>query len=340
MFELHHPLLLALLPLLLILLWHYARHRKYPSVLLPSAVPFAALKRRRISPSNWFYFAAASLLIVAMARPRFGDEKVLLRSQGIDIVLALDLSGSMAAIDVPQNVRDAQALTLWMRSGHTRNRLDVAKEELKKFVRSRPNDRIGLIGFAPLAYNIVPPTLDHGWLLGHLDRLQPGIIGDQTGLAAPLASGIYRLKNSTARRRVMVLFTDGRNNVENRMTPQQTARLGKESGVIIHTVGIGSDNAYVQVDTVAGRRFQPVGDEFDERMLRDIAENSGGKYFHAEDAQGMKQVMHEINQLETTSFEQPKLVEYREIAPDLALLAVALIVLGFLAESTFSLQLP
>ena len=106
------------------------------------------------------------------------------------------------------------------------------------------------------------------------------------------------------------------------------------------TVGIGSDNAYIPVDTFVGRRFQPVADEFDEEMLRTIAGNSGGQYFHANDADGMKRVMDEINQLETTSFEQPKFIEYREIAPDLALLAVALLACGFLAESTWKLQLP
>ncbi len=340
MFELAYPWALALFAMLLPLIWYYARFRKYPSITVPSATPFATVGRRRISLPNWCYFAAAAVLVVALARPRFGDEKVVIRSQGIDMILALDLSGSMATIDVPPDVRDTRTLQEGLTNGRIKNRLEVAKEELRKFVQGRPNDRIGLIGFAPMAYSIVPPTLDHGWLIGQLDRLQPGLIGDQTGLAAPLASGIHRLKNSAAPRRVLVLFTDGRNNVDNRLTPQQAAELGKESGVTIHTVGIGSDNAYIPVDTFVGRRFQPVADEFDEEMLRTIAGNSGGQYFHANDADGMKRVMDEINQLETTSFEQPKFIEYREIAPDLALLAVALLACGFLAESTWKLQLP
>ncbi len=340
MFEFAYPWAWALLLVLLPLFWWVETRRKRPTLVVASAQPFRSGARRQIPLAAWLYFLGALLIVGALARPRFGDEKVLIRSQGVDIVLALDLSGSMAAIDVPRSITDSAALNRAIEEGKIKNRLDVAKEELAKFVAGRPNDRIGLIGFAPLAYNLAPPTLDHGWITGQLGRLQPGIIGDQTGIAAPLASGIHRLKDSPAPRRVIVLFTDGANNIDNRITPEQAAELGKESNVTIHTVGIGSDNAYVPVDTFAGKRFQPMGANFDEASLKAIAAASGGRYFHAADAEGMKEVMKEINALETTTFEHPKYVEYRELGPKLAVFALLALVAAFLLENTVKLRLP
>ena len=339
MFEFAYPW--ALLLFLLIPLWYwYDRHKKNPVITVASIRPFRAAGRRRFNWVRLFYGLGLCLLILALARPRFGDEKVVIRARGIDIILALDLSGSMAAIDVPKDITEARKLMDKINSGELNNRLKVACIELEKFVKGRPNDRIGLIGFGPMAYSFVPPTLDHGWLTGQLDRLKPGIIGDMTGIAAPLASGIHRLKNSEAPRRVIVLFTDGQNNVDNTITPQATAELGKAENVIIHTVGIGSNNAYVPVTQFGRTAFHPVADGFDEAMLKAIAANSGGQYFHAANAEGMHRVMEDINRLETTSFEQPKYVEYRENAPVIALAALALLFLGFFLEHTWKLRVP
>ena len=158
---------------------------------------------------------------------------------------------------------------------------------------------------------------------------------------SPIGSGVARLRNSAAPRRVLVLFTDGANTAVNRLTPQQAAKAAKEFGVILHTVGIGSSNAYALVNSpLGGSRFVPAGDSFDAEMLSELASATGGSYFHAADAEGMRRVMEEINRLEKTSFEQPKYVEYREYAPRLALVALALILLGFTAETTWKLRLP
>ncbi len=340
MFEFAYPVMLALLAVPPLIIWYYRSFRREPAIKVPSVKPFSAgVRRKRILPwTFWCYIAASVILIIALARPRVGSENVVIRSQGIDMILALDLSGSMKSIDIPKEITTSTQQQKALGDGKLLPRIDVAKKELEKFVKGRPNDRIGLIGFAPLAYNISPPTLDHGWLTAHLRRLKPGMIGEQTGLAAPLASGIHRLKDSPVPRRVLVLFTDGRNNVNSRITPQQTAELAKESGVTIHTVGIGSGNS-IYPDESSGRYF-PVNDDFDEPMLKEIAEKSGGKYFHAEDAEGMKKVMEEINQLETTSFEQPKYIEYNELAPKLATAVLLLLIIGFTADHTWKLRLP
>lgn len=339
MFEFAYPWVLLLFLLMPLWYWYDCR-KKSPVIAVGSVRPFRAAGRRKFNWIRLFYGIGLCLLILALARPRFGDEKVVIRAKGIDIILALDLSGSMAAIDVPKDITDSKTLVRKIQSGELGNRLTVACKELERFVNGRPNDRIGLIGFGPMAYSFVPPTLDHGWLTGQLERLKPGIIGDMTGIAAPLASGIHRLKNSPAPRRVIVLFTDGQNNVENAITPQQTAELGKAENVTIHTVGIGSNNAFVPVNQFGRTSFHPVADSFDEAMLKAIAANSGGQYFHAEDADGLRRVMDDINRLETTSFEQPKYVEYRENGPAFALAALAFLFLGFFLEHTWKLRVP
>jgi len=321
--------------------FYLLRWRRRPAFVAASARPFRrAAGKRRLGFAEWCYLAAALVLIAALARPRFGDERVIVRSQGIDIVIALDLSGSMEAYDVPKEITDGGALLKAIRSGEIRDRLDVAKAEVRRFIEARPNDRIGLLGFADLAYSFAPPTLDHAWLLARLETLRPGLIGDATGIASPIGSAVNRLKDSKAPRRVLVLFTDGTNTAVNRLTPRQAAKAAKEFGVILHTVGIGSRNAYVLAESPLGSRFLPAGDNFDAEMLSELAELTGGSYFHAADAEGMRKVMEAINRLEKTSFEQPKYVEYREYAPMLALAALALILLGFTAETTWKLRLP
>lgn len=342
MFEFAHAYVLLLLLLLPLLYFYTVYFRRRPSVVVASVQPFReVVVRRKMSFPQWCFLIGMALLIIAIARPRMGNEKVVIRSQGIDIILAIDLSGSMRAFDVPGEIRTAEQLNDALKKGALKNRLDTAKDEVRRFIESRPNDRIGLIGFADLAYSLAPPTLDHGWLLRHLERLEPGMLGDATGIASPIASGINRLKDSQAPRRVLVLFTDGRNTAENRLTPEQAAMLGKEFNVIVHTVGIGGKNAFVLMENpFGGTRPYPVQDEFDEPLLRKLAESAGGSYFHAEDAEGLKRVMGEINKLEKTSIEQPKYVEYNEFAPKIALLALALLLLGFVADSTWKLRLP
>ncbi len=337
MFEFAYPWVLFFLLLLPLFYFYLVYWKRRPSIVVSTVQPFRKVRaKRRLSVTQLCMLLAGAVLIVALARPRFGDEKRMIRSQGIDIILAIDLSGSMQAMDVPESITSGRQLLDAIRAGEVRNRLEVAKEEIRRFIEARPNDRIGLIGFAELAYSIAPPTLDHAWLLAHLKRLEPGMIGDLTGIASPLASGVSRLKDSDAPRRVLVLFTDGRNTAENRLTPEQASELAKEFSVIIHTVGIGSRNAYV----MANGRFEPIQDEFDEELLRSLAAVSGGSYFHAEDAEGMRKVMEEINQLEKTTIEQPKYIEFREFAPKLALIALGLMFLGLIADCTWELRLP
>ena len=325
--------------LLLPLFWYYLKYVKSgPSIVIPSTAVFRKSAARKFTgAANWCYLLALCLLIAALARPRSGDEKVLVRSKGIDIVLAIDMSGSMQAMDVPRNITSAENLAKAINSGELKNRLETAKDEIRKFILARPNDRIGLIGFADLAYSFSPPTLDHAWLLERLRTLEPGQLGDATGIASAVSSGVRRLKNSNAPRRVLVLFTDGANTAENRLTPEQSANLAKEFNCVIHTVGIGSDNAYVLAQ---GYGFQKVQGSFDEKLLSSIASVTGGTYFRAADKAGMEKVMKEINALEKTNIEQPKFVEYKEYAPVLALAGALLLLCGFVWENLIRVRIP
>ena len=341
MFEFAYPWVLFLL-LLLPLLYMLERFwRKRPSIVVSQTAPFTAVARRRLAPTfpEACRLLAAALLVVALARPRTGDERVVIRAQGIDMVLALDMSGSMRACDVPKGMTDPRQLLEAINDGRVKSRIEVAKKEIRRFIEKRPNDRIGLLGFADLAYSFAPPTLDHAWLLAQLDRLRPGMIGDATGIASPLGSAVSRLKNSSVPRRVLVLFTDGANTAVNRLTPEQAAKLAKDFDIVIHTVGIGSPNAYV-LDNTFGPRFIPAGDNFDEKLLRTIADTTGGSYFQADDAEALRKVMNEIDKMEKTTAEQPRYVEYREFAPRLALAVAVFLLLAFIADTTWMMRLP
>jgi len=322
----------------------YAWRKPLPAIRVSSAKPFLALSGGS-RPSSFrlpfmIFTIALALLIFALARPRQGNERVVIKAKGIDIMVAIDLSGSMEAIDVPQDVTTEKQLFDQIKSGKVKNRLETAKQEITKFIAKRPNDRIGLVGFAELAYNICPPTLDHAWLVSNMDRLSPGIIGDRTNIASPIASAVSRLEKSDAKRRVMVLFTDGSNNIDDRITPRQAAKLAKSGNVVIYTVGIGSDNAGVLRETYGGMGFMPMRGEFDEKLLKDIADSSDGKYYKAYDAKGLENVMDEINRMEKTVVEQPKYMDYKEFGPMLAGLALALLLLGYILERTVMLRVP
>lgn len=335
-------ILSGLLPAAALIIYMFF-YKKNSGIVVPQTTMFAPMGKITLTASPFATFCCALallLLVIALARPRIGNEKLLLRNKGIDIIMVLDLSGSMQAIDIPGNITGEKALERALNSGTYRSRLETAKSELAKFIQARPNDRIGLIGFAEYGYNLSPPTLDHEWLIAALSPLEPGIIGDATGIASPVASAIRRLDKSSAPRRVMVLFTDGKNNVNHRLTPQAAAELAKEKNITIYTVGIGGNNAFMVQEGIFGKRFVRYPGEFDEELLKEMASVTGGKYFLAADEAAMNAVMNEINALEKTNFEQPRYIEYKEFAPALIMIAIALLMLATVIGNTRELSIP
>lgn len=341
-----HPYLL-LLGIVLALALLRAWLKKDPAIAVPSLRPFLMAARktgrginvRKLIP--WLcYLLGGITLLLALAGPREGMEQIRRRAEGIDIIIAVDLSGSMRAIDVPAGIRTESQLNAALADGRVKDRLGTAKAEIAKFIQARPNDRIGLVAFAPLPYMVCPPTLDHPWLLANLSRLESGVIGDQTGIAGPIATAVHRLKDSDSKRRVVVLFTDGVNNVNAKVTPRQAAKLADTFNVTVYTVGIGSNSSVVKQDSFFGSGFTAVHDEFDEQLLKDIASSTGGVYYKADDGDAMRKAMEQIDKLEKTSVQQSILVNWKEFYPMLCRLAIAFLLLGIVLEKTVLLRVP
>lgn len=343
--KLEYPwLLLLFIPYAAVLF--FAWTVRAPSIRVPGLAPFrrAAGKGRRV---NWrklipfvLFALGGAAMIVALAQPREGIEEIRSKADGIDIMIAIDLSPSMNAIDAPANISDTRLLDL-IRHGTLKNRVDTAKVEIARFIEERPNDRIGLIAFASLPYVMCPPTLDHAFLLSNLERLSVGQIGDGTGIASPIASAVKRLKDSDAKSRILVLFTDGSNTVNGQISPRDAGKLADTFDITIYTVGIGSSYARIPVQgLLGGILLQTYPDEFDEPLLRELADMTGGRYYRAADAKGMAQAMNEINKLEKTSVEQPVVVNWRELYPYFCWFGLGVILLGFCLRQTVCMRLP
>lgn len=337
-------LLLLWIPYLLILF--YCWRRKEPSLTVPSIRPFQMASEQKKNYYVWrkaisflCFAIAGGCLVTALARPRTGLELIRSRADGIDIILAVDLSGSMEAMDIPGHISNAN-LERMLQRDQLKTRLEISKEEIAKFVEMRPNDRIGLIAFADRPYVICPPTLDHAFLLANLFRMRTSVIGDGTGIAGPVASAVNRLKDSDAKSRIVVLFTDGENTVPQQITPLEAAKIANSFKITLYTVGIGSRRAVYAAETPMGKRYMPYEGQFDEALLRKMSEVTGGVYYHAADAKGMRAAMKEIDKLEKTSAEQPVLMRWKEYYDILALLAAILMVAGAFLKNTFSFRYP
>ena len=333
--------LLLLIPLMALFI--YALKRKIPVLSIPWLKPFKFNNKKHGFRTSAIpliiYFLAAALLIVSLSRPQKGIEQLKQRAKGIDIMLALDLSGSMKAIDIPTNM-SKNAIISSINNGSLKDRISYAKEEIKRFIEKRPDDRIGLVVFAPLPYVACPPTLDHQWLLRHLKEVDAGIIGDATNIAAPITSAVNRLKDSKAKRRVLVLFTDGSNNVEDRINPLQAAKLAKMYNVIIYTVGIGSQNAYVLQNTMFGPQFIPVMGQFDDHLMKTIAKDTEGKYYSVKNAKGLQEVLKKIDKLEKTTVEAPVFIDYRELGHFITFAALIMFLLAIALDHLVFTRIP
>lgn len=277
-----------------------------------------------------WYLRAGTLVLMALAlaRPQQGLESSRIRAEGIDIVLAVDVSTSMLAED----------FTL---RGKRANRFAVVKDVVKEFVERRPNDRIGLVVFAGRPYTQCPLTLDHGWLLSQLDRAQIGMIEDGTAIGSGIATGLNRLRRSKAKSRVMVLLTDGVNNAGS-LTPEAAAQLAKTLDVKMYAIGAGTKGLapYPATDVFGRKVYQQVKIEVDDEGLTQIAEATGGRYFRATDTDSLKQIYAEIDRMETTAIEQPKFSSYKEWYPALLIPAMLLLLLEVGLSQTWLRALP
>jgi Ca-activated chloride channel family protein len=272
----------------------------------------------------WLWLGAGVLMTVALARPQTGGTRMEVRSEGIDIILALDISGSMRAEDFKPH-----------------NRLHVAKEVAKSFVQGRNGDRIGLVVFAGGAYTQCPLTLDYGVLQTLLDEVDFGQVPDGTAVGMALATSVNRLRGAEGKSRVVILLTDGQNNA-GEVDPLTAAEAARALGVRVYTIGAGTEGkARVPVDDpVFGRRYVTIEAHLDEETLSKIASLTGGRFFRATSAEALESIYQEIDALEKTEAETFEYVQYNERGPWLALLAVILLGGGLLVSETVVNRIP
>lgn len=318
--------LLVLPPLLFA--WRVYRRRRMNAPVAFSSVDAIPARRtwRTIGAAAlpWLRFFALCLLIVALARPRTGENEVEVTSEGIDIVLAIDISSSMKAEDF-----------------QPKNRLHVAKEEAKKFVAGRKTDRIGLVVFASNSFTQCPLTTDYAVIDRLIDEIDFGDIQDGTAIGMAIANGVNRLKDVEAKSRVLIVLTDGRNNAGT-IDPLTAAELAHSLGVRVYTIGVGDrDEAPFPVeDPVFGKHYVSMPAQVDEETLTQIADITDGKYFRATDAESLAGIYSRIDALEKTVVETREWVNYSDVGTRFLLPALGLLLLELITGLAFLRRLP
>jgi Ca-activated chloride channel family protein len=239
---------------------------------------------------------AISFFVLALARPQSGRQSQEILTEGIDIILCLDISGSMKAEDFKP-----------------KNRLHVAKEAAAQFINGRMNDRMGMVVFAGQSFTQCPLTLDQGILLDFLERIQIGMIEDGTAIGMALGTSINRLRDSSAKSKVIILLTDGINN-RGQIDPITAARMAAALYIKIYTIGAGTRGQapYPVEDPIFGKRYVQMPVEIDEETLKEIADITGGQYFRATAAEKLSQIYAQIDQMEKTLVKTREYVEYSE----------------------------
>jgi Ca-activated chloride channel family protein len=262
--------------------------------------------------------------VVALAGPRSSRTSETVEGKGIDIVIALDISGSMRALDFDPL-----------------DRLGAAKRVIHDFVHGRPRDRIGLVLFAAKSFTQCPVTLDHRVLLDFLKEVEVGLIDDGTAIGLGLATAVNRLKDSPAASKTVILLTDGMNNVPT-LEPETAAELAHTLGVRVYTIAIGQEGVapYPVDDPIFGRRTQSMETHIDEQLLRDIARLTGGQMFRAEDPAALERIFATIDELETSRYETTVSTYYQERMAWFAAPALLLALLELLLGATWLRRLP
>lgn len=271
--------------------------------------------------------AALILFALALARPQAGKKISEISSEGVDIMLALDTSGSMQGLDFKLDGKQA-------------SRLDAVKKVAAEFIRNRPGDRIGLVVFAEEAFTQCPLTLDHGILIDFLGRIETGMAGEATAIGSGIGTAVNRMKDLKAKSKVIVLMTDGVNNI-GRLPPDTAADLAQSFGIKVYTIGIGSKgDVPFLVDTPFGTQYVYQKADLDEDALRQIAQTTKARYFRAFDTERFKEIYSEIDRLEKTEAKIKQYTEYRELFAWFAGPALLLILGELLLGQTLFRKIP
>jgi len=325
-----HPEFLFLLLVPVLLLPWYLRGYKHRSATIRYSN--LDLLRNLPSPSNHtsrhvlfgMRVVALVLIVIALARPQSGHTEEEITTEGIDIVLALDISSSMLAEDFKP-----------------KNRIEAAKQVAEKFIEGRHSDRIGMVVFAARSFTQCPLTLDYGVLINFLKQVEVGLIDDGTAIGLGMATAVDRLRNSKAKSKVVILLTDGRNNA-GEIDPITAARLAQAFGIRVYTVGVGTrgDALYPVQDPFFGKRYVRMPVEIDEATLTRIADLTDAKYFRATDRQSLEKIFAEIDQLEKTKIEVKQFTRYKELFVNWLAFALGVVFLEVVLANTRFRKIP
>jgi Ca-activated chloride channel family protein len=293
MIHFQHPAALLLLVPLVALAWWLGRAGR-PNAISHSNTDLVRAVAR-VRRTRWgrllplVRWVSAALLVVALARPNVEHRQAPIRTSGVDIMLAIDVSGSMQARDMlgPQGPA---------------SRIDAAKEVVSRFVEDRTNDRIGLVAFAGQPYLVSPLTLDHDWVLQRLENLDVSQAGDGTAIGSALASSVRRLDAGDAKSKILVLLTDGQNNA-GKIAPSAAAEAARALGVKVYTIGVGSTGEALVPVTDEGGHEQIVRArvDVDEKSMKQVADITGGTFYRATDTQSLRDVYGAIDRSEKTT---------------------------------------
>jgi Ca-activated chloride channel homolog len=316
------PLFLYLLVVIpaMIVFYVLKQHKSTASLRMPGLQPFGETGKTFRHYLRHILFAfrtlAIAMLIVVLARPQTVDKFQDMSTEGIDIVLTLDISGSMLARDFRPD------------------RLEASKNVATEFISGRPYDRIGLVIFSGESFTQCPLTTDHAVLINLLREVQMGMIEDGTAIGMGLATAVNRIKDSKSKSKVIILLTDGVNN-RGEIAPETAAGIAKTFGIRVYTIGVGTQGvAPYPVQTPYGMQYQDMQVEIDEDILRQIAQETGGKYFRATDNDKLTEVYKEIDKLEKSKIDVRQFSRRDEKYHFSAMFAMCLLILEILVRNT------
>lgn len=297
-----------------------------------SALKFSNVKllRTKHNQKNYIYrcgryiiLIAFIILVCALARPRILESEKPITEKGIDIAMLLDVSGSMESVDFKPS------------------RLEVAKKNMDDFVSKRANDRVALVVFAGNAYTRVPLTLDHAMVKKSIVDISRTSVKEQgTAIGMAMAVGLNRLKKSDSASKIMILLTDGDNNAGS-IDPVTATGLAKDLGIKVYTIAVGSDKTLLPTTDIFGDVvYREIDGGFNEELLKQISDDTGGKYYRAKDQETLKKIFTEIDTLEKSKFNQDNFREYNELAFILIKIALVLLVIGIYFDRYYFIQIP
>ncbi|MCK4836944.1 MAG: VWA domain-containing protein [Candidatus Aminicenantes bacterium] len=330
MFQWHNKIVLVgLIMVPVLIFWHFLMQKRGKRFVFFSAKELLvdssqSLKVRLAKNLFFFKLLALVLFILALARPQLMNYYQVEKRQGIDILITLDISGSMASIDFKP-----------------KNRLEVAKDVISNFIDERQNDRIGLVIFAGASYTKCPLTIDYELLRYVLRETSIGELEDGTALGMALATSVNRIRHVKTKTKTIILLTDGVNN-RGEIDPQDAAQIAKDFNIKVYTIGVGKrgETPFPVIDAFGRKQMIMVNVEIDEDLLQKIANDTGGLYFRATDKDSLQQIFSEINRWEKSEISSRKHSRANDLYPYFIIAALLLLLLVEIAKRSFLRTLP